>query len=463
MAKNQKVVNYKKPFQLNIGIVLFVFIFIYLVFNIFSYVTTTHVSYYEVKQGTMASNNIYNGLILREENVYNATQSGSVNYYIKEASKVSVGNLICSVDENGDVAERINAANENGGNMDAEQLDKLESSISSFENAYDPLAFYTVYSFKDELSSTLNEYLSLDALNSISDYVESASGQNTFHKLTADAPGIVVFYTDGYENVTKDTFTADMFEEASYQKNDRRKVSSVTSGDPLYKLITNEEWQIVFPIDKMLAETLADDTVIEIRFVKDNKKIYANYELLTKNGQDYLVLSLRSSMVRYAKDRYVEVELMLSAKTGLKIPNSSITEKEFFTIPTSYFMQGGDTSTRGLLVERTDDKGNTSAEFVTPTVYFETDDYCYIDSEDISAGETILKSDSKDRYTVGSETATLSGVYNINRGYAVFKQIDILYQNEEYTIVKTGTTYGISLYDHIALDAGKVNENELLK
>ena len=154
---------------------------------------------------------------------------------------------------------------------------------------------------------------------------------------------------------------------------------------------------------------------------------------------------------------------MLSAKTGLKIPNSSITEKEFFTIPTSYFMQGGDTSTRGLLVERTDDKGNTSAEFVTPTVYFETDDYCYIDSEDISAGETILKSDSKDRYSVGSETATLSGVYNINRGYAVFKQIDILYQNEEYTIVKTGTTYGISLYDHIALDAGKVNENELLK
>ena len=431
MAKNQKVVNYKKPFQLNIGIVLFVFIFIYLVFNIFSYVTTTHVSYYEVKQGTMASNNIYNGLILREENVYNATQSGSVNYYIKEASKVSVGNLICSVDENGDVAERINAANENGGNMDAEQLDKLESSISSFENAYDPLAFYTVYSFKDELSSTLNEYLSLDALNSISDYVESASGQNTFHKLTADAPGIVVFYTDGYENVTKDTFTADMFEEASYQKNDRRKVSSVTSGDPLYKLITNEEWQIVFPIDKTLAETLADDTVIEIRFVKDNKKIYANYELLTKNGQE--------------------------------IPNSSITEKEFFTIPTSYFMQGGDTSTRGLLVERTDDKGNTSAEFVTPTVYFETDDYCYIDSEDISAGETILKSDSKDRYSVGSETATISGVYNINRGYAVFKQIDILYQNEEYTIVKTGTTYGISLYDHIALDAGKVNENELLK
>ena len=30
--------------------------------------------------------------------------------------------------------------------------------------------------------------------------------------------------------------------------------------------------------------------------------------------------------------------------------------------------------------------------------------------------------------------STLQGVYNVNKGYAVFKQIDILYQNEEYTL-----------------------------
>ena len=43
------------------------------------------------------------------------------------------------------------------------------------------------------------------------------------------------------------------------------------------------------------------------------------------------------------------------------------------------------------------------------------------------------------------------------------KQIDVLYQNEEYTIVKTGTTYGIALYDHIALDGTKIDENKLIK
>lgn len=35
--------------------------------------------------------------------------------------------------------------------------------------------------------------------------------------------------------------------------------------------------------------------------------------------------------------------------------------------------------------------------------------------------------------------------------------------DEEYTIVKTGTTYGIALYDHIALDGTKIDENQLIK
>ena len=72
-----------------------------------------------------------------------------------------------------------------------------------------------------------------------------------------------------------------------------------------------------------------------------------------------------------------------------------------------------------------------------------------------------MKPDSPDRYQIG-RTASLKGVYNINKGYAIFKQIDILYQNEEYAIVRTGTTYGIALYDHIALDGSKIHENDLI-
>ena len=101
MSENKKVVRYRKPFNLNIGIIIFVVIFIYLIFNVFTYMTATKISPYEVEQGTMAANHVYRGLILREEQVYYANYTGTMNFYVKEGSKVSYNNLVCSIDENG--------------------------------------------------------------------------------------------------------------------------------------------------------------------------------------------------------------------------------------------------------------------------------------------------------------------------------------------------------------------------
>ena len=61
-----------------------------------------------------------------------------------------------------------------------------------------------------------------------------------------------------------------------------------------------------------------------------------------------------------------------------------------------------------------------------------------------------------------SDTQDLEGVYNINKGYAVFRMIDIQYQNEEYAIIARGTSYGLSQYDHIALDGSIIKENEII-
>lgn len=463
MSKNKKVVKYRKPFNLNIGVIIFIIIFIYLMFNIFSYLTETHISVYEVEQGTIAANNVYRGLILREEEVYYSNYTGVLNYYVKEGSKVSYNNLVYSVDENGDVSKLIDSASHDISALNAGDLDEIEESIYSFQSSYDSQSFYNVYSFKESIDSSLTEALSLNALNELSDYASSAQASNTFHPITTDTHGIVVYYTDGYETVNTDTFSAEMFDESAYSRSSNQNATNITAGNPVYKLITSEYWNIVLPVPQDVALELADDDTLQLRFVKDDKKTYATYTLTQSDGQDYVILTLRSSMIRYAKERYIEVELLLNEKTGLKIPNSAITEKEFFTIPKEYFMRGGDSQNEGILVERTDDDGKKYTEFIAPTIYYETDDFYYIDSEDVSAEDYILKSDSNATYTIGSNTAMLKGVYNINKGYAVFKQIDLLYQNEEYSIVRTGTTYGIALYDHIALDGSKIKENDLVK
>ena len=54
------------------------------------------------------------------------------------------------------------------------------------------------------------------------------------------------------------------------------------------------------------------------------------------------------------------------------------------------------------------------------------------------------------------------GVYNINKGYTVFTQVEILDSNSEYYTIKNNVTYGLSVYDHIVLDASSVGEGQLL-
>ena len=220
---------------------------------------------------------------------------------------------------------------------------------------------------------------------------------------------------------------------------------------------------MIIQITQELAESLQEKSVVKIRFCKDDFTTNTNSKVIERDGNYYLQLSLRTAMVRYINDRFLDIELLLGNNTGLKIPKTAITTKEFYTVPKTYFTLGADSSQPSLLLC---DSENSSAELVnviSPTIYYETEDYYYIDDEFVSTGDSILKPDSSERYTIGSETASLIGVYNINKGYAVFKQISIIYENEEYAIIEPKTAYGVALYDHIALDGSKLQENQLIK
>ena len=112
-------------------------------------------------------------------------------------------------------------------------------------------------------------------------------------------------------------------------------------------------------------------------------------------------------------------------------------------------------------METDDENGNATTKFVETNIYDETETEYYLDDSVLRAGNYLLKPDSTDKYAV-SKTGSLIGVYNINKGYADFKQVSILYQNDEYSIVKSNTSYGLNVYDYIVLDAATVHDNEFI-
>ena len=112
------------------------------------------------------------------------------------------------------------------------------------------------------------------------------------------------------------------------------------------------------------------------------------------------------------------------------------------------------------------------------TIYYEDDDYYYIDpmESDYTTGNTklpigtyLVQTDSQERVQVGN-TGVLKGVYNINKGYTQFRQINILY-NRSLTgnhalypilLVEQGTSYGLTVYDHIVLNGSAVDEDQII-
>ena len=192
-----------------------------------------------------------------------------------------------------------------------------------------------------------------------------------------------------------------------------------------------------------------------------------NYSMFTgSDGNLYGRLDLDRYMIQFESERFMTFEISSEETQGLKIPVSSVMEKEFYTIPVDYMTTGGNATEdeAGFNKEVYGEGGKASIEFVTPEIYSSTDEYYYVEKSDdglLKSGDYLVKPDSNERFQVGP-TAKLTGAYNINKGYAVFKQVKELANSGEYYIVEKGTKYGLSVYDHIVLDASTVSDGQIV-
>ena len=289
--------------------------------------------------------------------------------------------------------------------------------------------------------------------------VIAASGQEV-SSYTTDRDGIVAFTVDGYEGLTKDTVQAENFDNTEYESTVLSDQMKIEAGDPVYRLITSEDWSVIVPLDKETAEQLISDEVssIKVRIDKDSETMRAALTVTEKNGDYYGCLDFDNSMIRYAEERFLNVELILEDESGLKIPKSSVIEEKFYVIPEDYITTGGNSSSEGVMIQQK----NGSVEFTSIDIYDRSEDgEVYVSRDELNEGDVLVMPESSETYTVG-KTKALKGVYNINKGYAVFKKVSILCENDEYYIVREGESYGLYNYDHIVQNGASVSPDEVV-
>lgn len=450
------IIKYGKKISFNVGILVFVFILVELIVAILGYVNTKHVSPYEVRRGSLYANSLYTGIALRDESIATASDSGYVNFYVREGQHVAVGDLVYTVDETGRVLASSSAE---GNTMSDADLARLRTEISGFSASFKQSSFSEVYSFKNALNSKSIELSNYDILDSISGISDINSSLVHYH--SSDKSGIVTYTIDGFEGLTLNDMIADYFDQANYEYKQLAANSLVSTGDNVYKICTNEDWMIVIQVDPETATLLSDMGYVEVKFSRNQYKSWAAVSIVTDaEGNYYAGLSFTNSMITFSMDRFINIELLLDNESGLKIPHSSLVNKDFYTVPKE-FITIGSSGKQGVLRQGLDDEGNPSVEFIETSIYSESDNEYYLDNLELRSGDVIQKVDSSDVYTIRL-TDTLTGVYNINKGYTEFREVNILYENDDYYIVKPNTTYGLSEYDYIVLDASTVGDDEML-
>ncbi|MCR5581948.1 MAG: hypothetical protein K6F66_10200 [Pseudobutyrivibrio sp.] len=456
--KNDKIIKYPKQYHFSIGFIIIGVMFIYMIYHLVTYITADNTTIYEVSQGSISSNLEYNALAIRQEQIVNAELSGDVLYMAENFGKVGAKTQVYALDTTGEILDSIQESTEKSEiTLDVDDYSKLQSTVSNYVLDYNPLNFSKTYSFKNELESQVEQLYTVSAIESMGDSLDTAIASGSFNIYNSPVPGLVVYSIDGLESLSVDTFNSDSFDTSNYSITNLKAQESVTAGQPVYKVITSDHWELILEVDKTLYDSLQEDSYLKIKFLEDEKETWTTLSFSEKAGRYYLILGLDDSMDRYADSRFVHVKIINNNISGLKIPNSSIVTKEFFTIPKDYMIQGNNDDDAGFILQ-----SGSDSLYINPTIYYETDDFYYVDDEILNRGDKLIKQNSNELYVVGSDMGKLEGVYNVNKGYSVFKQIEILYQNEDYSIIKTGTNYGISMYDHIVLQGNEVEENTII-
>ncbi|MCR5584339.1 MAG: hypothetical protein K6F63_02755 [Lachnospiraceae bacterium] len=457
----QKTTKIKQRKEVNIGVVIFLFVLVYLIINVYVPLSKTEISIYEVSPGKLYARDSFKGMIVREESVYSTPSSGYINYYFKEGDKICKNESVYSVGTDKTVYERLNSE-KTGIKLSTEETADLKdyinqtySKASDFEDysvVHDEILQYYRRTMDNKVMIKLNEIIAGTGLNA------------GFSIVNSERSGIISYYIDNYSNVNTTNFNNSMFEEA-YTSEYTYKTDMFEAGNTVYKLITSDDWNIIVKLSDEMYSKLQDKT--KVSFTIDSaQKLTAPVTFMKAGNVYYAVISMNHYVANYTKERFVDISFDTDENSGLKIPVSALAYKDYYRIPASYFMtyKSDDGTVRtGLTIERIDEKtGEKTYGFFETKIFWTDQGYNYVSTDLISSGEYITKPDHTESSMLYLFTVKLEGAYNINNGYAVFKRVERLETGTEYVLAKKDTVSGLSAYDHIALKAGNVVEGAVI-
>lgn len=454
----EKVVTMKKSFRPNISWLIFLLILAYLCFLCWGYFSREHISIYEVNTTDISDDSPLYGFIIRNEEVVNTDTEGYINYFNAEGNRVAAGDVVYTVDSNGDISRMLKDIQ--NPTSDFSGIEAMREVIAAYQNNFNLSNYSKVADLKFDINNVIFEQHNGNLYSDLSKALKVAGRDTSFTKKTSKKSGVISYSVDGYENIKQSEITAELV--SQYSKVTRRQIQNdekIAAGSPVYKLVTSNDWYLYVPLDEGYYEAMKKLSSVRVTVEKDNISFNSPVELLDQDGLHFVKLSTSRYMERYINDRFLRIEFNIKSASGLKIPNSSILSKDYYALDSAVITRGD--SGNGVIKQVTDEAGNISKQFVPIGNYFIFNEKYYVDSSIVSGGDILLNNTDGSNYIVSS-IEPLYGVYCVNEGYCQFRLIDILYQNDEYAIIADNTAGGLASYDHIVVDPTNLSDDDFI-
>lgn len=460
--KRNNIIKMKKRQNPWAGIILILFS-VYIIVLFVQSLHQDNISIYEVTQNKLADDDTIRGVILRDEHLVKAKESGYINYYVGEGARVGVNTTIYSVDRTGGFNDSLDKVGADDYSLSDEDTKTIRADIAEYRADFEFSNYEKITNFRYNLDNSLLKMTTAGLLKKANSILRKNTSAS-FGMIKSGKTGIVSFCSDGLEKLNIDSVNQKTFYNTTDKWKQLRQKKKISKGETAYKLITSDNWSVVIPLTRKQYKKIFKKDSISVVIKKDNNRLKPSVMTFTENSKYYAKLEFNKDMINYIDNRYLDIQLEFDESVGLKVPVSSIIKKKFYIIPNEYITHGGDDESTGVMLKTYDKHGNRHNTFKKVKVYYkDKKNRCYIDARLFSAGDIIVADVSANgREFSLTRTARLDGVYYCNNGYCTFKRIEIKYSNSEYVIVPEDSIYGLQIYDHIILNPSLVKEDEII-
>lgn len=451
------------------------------------------ISYQMVQRGIIDNSDVFEGLVVRDEDVISNSKEGNMHLLAAEGERVRKNGQVYQIldasqslaleEDIQDIKSSIEKVQVKRQDMSYYQneIKEINNNIDTYVEAYHvqskPGQLDEVHELKRQLEYELTKRQKVHmkdstmALNSLKDQKEDLSSKLRSNEKVykAQESGIISYQIDGFEK----SFTPNNIDQISEKDiNEKYTTMSTNSSqmigknEPAYRIVKDNKWKMVSFVPESWAEKFQVGGKYDFVLLENgNEKFSLKVEENTLEGDlCRLVFSSREQLGLFLNKRTVSFKSLEYQHEGLKIPTSAIVERNLIKIPTEYIIDSDEG--KGVMVTSEESGGTT---FLTLNIQYEDGDgFTHVfqnigEKGHLKLGDTMIHPvNTATTYTV-SQVSTTQGVYVINGRITKFKPVSIIAENDAYGIAKQNSIGGLKQFDQIVTNPKNIREEQLLR